>query len=300
MLESQNNLIEAHSSLVIVDGKFSAQHSRMHDNVRVKNDKILSINIGKIEGVQSIINILYVSNHELNNHIKINVETGVSVSFIESFQKDKSVSNHLELYLEDFSSFTHQKVQNLDNVSSYQSELKIIQHKNSQYKSIFVANGSLNSKERVSVTFEGENAACEINGLLKAKANQQMSYNICVDHKVSHCSSTQNLKGIVSEKAVANVDSKAIVRKNSMKSEAHQYLHNLLLDKSATVNLIPQLEIYSDDVKCSHGATVGQIDEDALFYLRARGISQLEAKQMLIEAFSKEISDKSIAGRIRL
>lgn len=300
MLESQDNMIEAHSSLVMVDGELSVEHSRLHENVYVKNDKIIDIKIGRLEKVRTIINILYVSNQHSENHIKLRLDAGVSASLIESFQKNKDVFNTLDLHLESDSSFLHQKVQNIDSASNYRSQLNIIQQKNSQYKSIFIAHGSQHATEAVAVGFEGENAIFEINGLLKAKATQQISYSICVDHKVGHCKSMQNLKGIVSEKALINVDSKAIVRQHAMKSEAHQYLHNLLLDKSATVNLIPQLEIYSDDVKCSHGATVGQIDQDALFLLRARGIGYEQAKQLLIQAFAQEISDKSIAGRISL
>lgn len=300
MLESQNNLIEAHSSLVIVDGQLSIEHSRVHENIHIKNDEIIDIKISHIEHVQSIINILYISNQPQKNIIKLSLDAGVNVSFIETFQKDKDVDNTLALHLDSDSSFIHQKVQNLDPTSMYQSQLNITQQKNSRYKSIFIANGAQNATETVAVEFEGENALCELNGLLKGKAAQQMSYTICVDHKVGNCTSTQNLKGIVSEKALINVDSKAIVRQNAMKSEAHQYLHNLLLDKTATVNLIPQLEIYSDDVKCSHGATVGQIDEEALFLLRARGIGYEQAKQILINAFAQEVTDKSIAGRVRI
>ena len=110
-----------------------------------------------------------------------------------------------------------------------------------------------------------------------------------VDHAKPNCISNQLYKGILDDSATGAFNGKILVRKDSQKTRAYQANNNILLTDDAKMNTKPQLEIYADDVKCSHGATVGQLDEEAMFYMRARGIPEREAKLMLMFAFAHEI-----------
>ena len=110
-----------------------------------------------------------------------------------------------------------------------------------------------------------------------------------MDHAYPNCKSNQLFKGVLDDYATGAFNGRVLVRKDAQKTEAFQANNNILLTDDADINTKPQLEIYADDVKCSHGATVGQLDEDALFYLRARGIEKKEAKLLLMYAFAHDV-----------
>jgi Fe-S cluster assembly protein SufD len=113
-----------------------------------------------------------------------------------------------------------------------------------------------------------------------------------VDHTVPHCMSNELYKGVIGGKATAVFNGKIFVRPDAQKTNAYQTNKNILLSDDATVNTKPQLEIYADDVKCSHGTSTGQMDEQALFYLRARGVGEASARRMLVHAFAEEVVNK--------
>jgi Fe-S cluster assembly protein SufD len=113
-----------------------------------------------------------------------------------------------------------------------------------------------------------------------------------IDHAKPHCPSHEIYKGILGGKARAVFNGKIIVRQDAQKTDAKQTNRALLLSDSASINTKPQLEIFADDVKCTHGAAIGQLDEDAIFYLRARGLTYFEARDMMIHAFAGEILDR--------
>ena len=116
-----------------------------------------------------------------------------------------------------------------------------------------------------------------------------------IDHIAPHCTSNQHFKGVLDDAALANFAGRIVVRPDAQQTEAYQANNNLLLTDTAQVNTKPQLVIDADDVKCSHGATVGQIDEEAMFYLRSRGIGEAEARMMMMFGFAHEI-----VGRVKL
>jgi Fe-S cluster assembly protein SufD len=113
-----------------------------------------------------------------------------------------------------------------------------------------------------------------------------------VDHKVAHCLSNELYKGVMDENSTAVFNGKVFVRKDAQKINAFQSNGNVLLSDNATINSKPELEIYADDVKCSHGSTTGQLDEEAVFYLRARGISEKSARALMVAAFIGEVLAK--------
>jgi Fe-S cluster assembly protein SufD len=138
-------------------------------------------------------------------------------------------------------------------------------------------------------TLDGEGAECTLNGLYLAGGDSLVDNHTTIDHAKAHCPSHEVYKGILSGKAKAVFNGKILVREDAQKTDAKQTNKALLLSDDATINTKPQLEIFADDVKCTHGAAIGQLDEDALFYLRARGIGEREARDILIHAFAGEI-----------
>jgi Fe-S cluster assembly protein SufD len=138
---------------------------------------------------------------------------------------------------------------------------------------------------------DGVGGDATFNGLFLADGERVVDHHTVVDHAVPNCTSNELYKGILGDKARGVFNGKVFVRQDAQGTAAQQSNKNLLLSRSATINTKPQLEIWADDVKCTHGATVGQLDGDALFYLRARGIGEEQAKSMLIRAFAAELLD---------
>lgn len=147
-------------------------------------------------------------------------------------------------------------------------------------------------RNRVNVSLEGRHASCDLSGLYLPRDTQEMAFDIRMDHLVPECHSTQLFKSIVDERAVARFFGLIKVVPDAQKTEAYQANHNLLLSEAARAYTKPQLEIYADDVKCSHGATVGRLNEDELFYMRSRGISLPEARLLQQMAFTGEVLEK--------
>jgi Fe-S cluster assembly protein SufD len=139
------------------------------------------------------------------------------------------------------------------------------------------------------VVLAGEGAHCELRGLFLGGGVSLIDNHSSVDHAVPHCTSRELYKGILADRSRGVFRGRVIVRPDAQKSDASQSNPNLLLGEGAEIDSKPQLEIYADDVKCAHGATVGQIDGEALFYLRSRGIDLAEARQLMIRAFANEI-----------
>jgi Fe-S cluster assembly protein SufD len=139
---------------------------------------------------------------------------------------------------------------------------------------------------------DGEGAEATLNGLYLADGDRLVDTHTTIDHAKAHCPSHEIYKGIIGGNARAVFNGKIIVRQDAQKTDAKQTNRALLLSDHATINTKPQLEIFADDVKCTHGAAIGQLDEDAIFYLRARGLTFFEARDMLIHAFAGEILER--------
>lgn len=148
---------------------------------------------------------------------------------------------------------------------------------------------AVNKKYQIEVAFKEPHAAIHIRGLYQLHEKQSVEIQTTMHHFVPHCESKQIWKGVLRDVARAKFDGKIIVNSDAQKTIAHLLNHNLLLSKTAEIQTKPTLEIYADDVQCTHGATVGCLDQEALFYLRARGINECEAREILIQAFINEI-----------
>lgn len=144
----------------------------------------------------------------------------------------------------------------------------------------------------ISLNLAAEAIEGNLFGLYLGREAEHIDNHTLVDHAQPHCLSNELYKGVLTGKAKGVFNGKIIVRHGAQKTNAFQENKNLLLSKNATINTKPQLEIFADDVKCTHGATIGQLDEEAYFYLKARGIPPVQAKRMLVESFAGEVLDK--------
>jgi len=149
------------------------------------------------------------------------------------------------------------------------------------------------------VVMEDEGAECWVDGLYLVGADQHSDTHSVIDHKKPHCTSHQLYKGILDGNGRAVFNGKIFVREGAQKTDAMQTNKNLLLSSQARVDTKPQLEIFADDVKCAHGAAVGQIDEEELFYLQARGINPDLARNLLTYGFAEEVIGKITIDSIR-
>jgi len=141
----------------------------------------------------------------------------------------------------------------------------------------------------VNTVLAGEGAEVVMNGLYLVKGRQHVDNHTRIDHAAPHCTSMENYKGIVDDQGHGIFNGRIVVRPKAQKTNATQSNQNLILSDKALVNTNPQLEIYADDVKCTHGSTVGQIDEDVVFYFLSRGIDRGTARRLLIHGFTQEI-----------
>jgi Fe-S cluster assembly protein SufD len=149
--------------------------------------------------------------------------------------------------------------------------------------------GARLGREELTTVLDGEGAEGYLYGLYVTNGQQLIDNHTTIDHAKPHCSSREFYKGILDGKSTAVFNGKILVRKDAQKTDSKQSDKNLLLSESAAVNTKPQLEIFADDVRCTHGATIGQIDPESIFYLRSRGIGLEEARNLLIVAFAGEI-----------
>ncbi|MDO4735533.1 MAG: Fe-S cluster assembly protein SufD [Bacteroidia bacterium] len=151
----------------------------------------------------------------------------------------------------------------------------------------------------VEVSLNGKGANCNVNGLYLADSSQRINTQVNIWHNVAGCMSNQLFKGILDGESRTMFSGKIYVAKDAQKTEAYQANNNLLVSKKAKAYTQPHLEIYADDVKCSHGATVGSLDENELFYMRSRGISLNEAKLLQQQAFAYAVLDKIPNAQLR-
>jgi len=171
------------------------------------------------------------------------------------------------------------------------SNLAVRQERSSRVSAHTLALGGALVRNDASVLLADEGAECDLHGLFVAGGRQRIDNHTTVDHAVPHCTSRELYKGILGGSARGVFRGRVIVRPDAQKTLASQSNPNLLVGRHAEVDTKPQLEIYADDVKCSHGSTIGQLDPDALFYLRARGIGESRARDLLTRAFALEILD---------
>lgn len=250
----------------------------------------------QIEKPIQLIHVLSGSNVNANLRNYIHIEKFAEAKIIQGFfsaNASASFANVVtEISVEESAHLTLDKIQYENEGNFHVSTEQVEQAKNSTFTiNTLTLNGTL-VRNNLHIEVNGENCTTNLNGAYLLKENQHVDNHTVVDHKAPHCESNELYKGVIDDKATAVFNGKVFVRKDSQKINAFQSNGNVLLSDDATVNSKPELEIYADDVKCSHGSTTGQLDEEAVFYLRARGISEKSARHLMVSAFIGDVLEK--------
>jgi Fe-S cluster assembly protein SufD len=185
----------------------------------------------------------------------------------------------------------HVVLQSAQPQSSHVHTIGVNVDADAQYAATSVQSGAGLSRTELRVALVGEGATANLAGLAVALDTEHVDHHILIDHAVPRCTSTQVFRSILDGHARSVFTGKVVVRKDAQGTDSEQSNRNLLLSDDAIANTRPQLEIYADDVKCAHGATIGKLDEDSLFYLRQRGLDPAQARALLMGAFAGEVVD---------
>ncbi len=205
-----------------------------------------------------------------------------------------------EVYLGQNARLEHVKVQDETADSVHIANLFVHQESGSVYTATNVSFGGAVARTDHNVWVNGEHCETWLNGTYVGEGEQVADNHTRIDHAKPNCNSFEVYKGILSDKSIGVFNGKIFVYEDAQKTDAKQTNQAILLSPTATINTKPQLEIFADDVKCTHGATVGQLREDAIFYLRARGIPKAQARAILVYAFAAEVLEKIGVEAVRI
>jgi len=219
---------------------------------------------------------------------------GAEATLIEHFigtDSDQAGLSNIATYLRlgDNAALTHYRLQLESDKQFHVGRVEVKQARDSRYTLHAVELGGSLSRADIVVNLAEPGASCALNGLFVASGRQHIDHHTRIDHNAPHCCSRENYRTVLDGRAHAVFNGKIVVAEGAVKTDSAQSNGNLLLSKHAEIDTKPELEIYNDDVKCAHGVTVGQLDKNQLFYLKSRGLSEDEARQLLTVAFADEI-----------
>ena len=256
------------------------------------------IHLGKNSNIEQPIHLIFIATgaqegqaHTLRNMII--AEENSCASIIEHYiglNNNSYFTNTIsEIFSHNKTQLTHCKLQQESEQAFHIGTTQVKQSLDSHFNSFVFSFGGRLVRSDTNVALAEENTHSNLTGLFLTRNKQHMDFHTCIDHKQPRGKSREFYKGILTDQSRGVFNGKVIVHKDAQKTDADQHSKNLLLSRMAEIDTKPELEIYADDVKCCHGATVGQLDEDALFYLRARGIDRATAINMLVYAFASEM-----------
>ncbi len=197
-----------------------------------------------------------------------------------------------EIKVADNARFTLDKLQSGTEDSCHFSSEEVHQGRDSLFTQNTITLSGGWTRNDPHVRFNGSNSVCYLNGAYAPRQKQHVDNHSIIDHLVPHCESHELYKGVIYDQGTGVFNGKVFVRPDAQKTNAYQQNANIVMSDKASINSKPELEIYADDVKCSHGSTTGQLDMDALFYLQCRGLNYVSAKQMLVNAFVGEVIER--------
>jgi len=270
--------------------------------------KGFTISVDKNIVVENPIEILFFTNSETDNfqqyRNQISVGENAEIKFVERIQnlnKSKCFVNHFtQINVAKNAKIEYNKIQNNTNNSTLIDTLNVFQESDTNCCVNTLIFGGELTRNNLNFEQNGTNCDSNMNGVSVLDDNQIADNHTFVDHKQAHCRSNEMYKGIYLGDSKGVFNGKIMVRQDAQKIDAFQSNNNLLLSETSTIDSKPQLEIYADDVKCSHGCTIGQLDEDALFYMRSRGIGVEEAKAVLTYAFASEAIENISVEEVKL
>ncbi|MGB7068832.1 MAG: Fe-S cluster assembly protein SufD [Pyrinomonadaceae bacterium] len=227
-------------------------------------------------------------------HLLIIAEAGSKATVIETYASPgKSFTNTaVQILVEDNANLTHYRVQKESAAAFNVGTTEISLGRGSRYDSTNINIGAGLSRHDIDLKFTDEGGEAFVDGLYMLNGSQHNDTHSIIDHLVPNCTSHQNYKGVLNDRSRGVFNGKVFVRESAHGTDAQQSNKNLLLSNDARVDTKPQLEIFNDDVKCSHGATVGQLEEEELFYLLTRGLPENLARNLLTYGFAEEIIRK--------
>jgi Fe-S cluster assembly protein SufD len=252
-----------------------------------------------LQGVEGFIHLVFVGSEAAEpvmSHPRnlIVAERGSQITVVESYTGSGTYFTNAvtELVAGEGAVVDHYKIVRESAGAFHVGTLQIRQGRSSNVTSHTITLGGGLVRNEINVALAGEGASCALDGLFVLAGSQHADNHTLIDHARPHCSSLEHFKGILDGNARGIFDGTIIVRPDAQKTSSRQTNNNLLLSETAIVDSKPTLEIHADDVKCNHGSTIGQLDEEALFYLRARGIGEEQARDLLVFAFASEIVDR--------
>tara|TARA_B100001564_G_scaffold116103_1_gene96591 strand:- start:566 stop:1780 length:1215 start_codon:yes stop_codon:yes gene_type:complete len=260
----------------------------------------ITIKVGKGVKVLQNINIInivssndFLANTKLDLILSDNSSIHIRQYFLAYEKTINGFINHNNNFLvKNNATLVIDKYQELNNNFHISNDC-IDQEESSKFISNTFSMSGLLTRNDILNNVNGENCHSELNGIFTPFKNNHIDNHTTINHHVPNCKSFENYKGIMKENGVGVFNGKVIVHENAQKIEAFQQNNNILLDEEAKIYSKPELEIYADDVKCSHGSTTGQFDQESIFYLRARGLSLKKAKELMILGFINEVIQKS-------
>ena len=221
------------------------------------------------------------------------LERGASATFVETFVGVSGASNLTNVVTEvavgDGAQADCYRIQQESDQAYHIATTRSSQGRDSQYSLTSVVFGAALARHDIWMSLKGEGGDGTLNGLYVTSGSQHVDHSTVIEHAVPHCDSHEYFNGILDDRSRAVFNGKIIVRPNAQKTDAKQTNNNLLLSESARADSQPQLEIYADDVRCTHGATLGPLDDNSLFYLRSRGMSAAAARALMTYGFALEI-----------
>lgn len=250
-------------------------------------------------GDQQPIHLLFIASREdvvSHPRILLIAEAGSRAAVIESYASLSDgcyFTNALtEIALMEEAEVDHYKLQEESTKAFHVATLQVRQGRASRFASHSISFGGQLARNDINVALDAEGARCLLNGLFMASGRQHVDYHTRIDHAKALGTSEEIYRGILDGRARGVFNGRVKVHPDAQKTDAHQSNNNLLLSRDAEIDTKPELEIYADDVKCSHGATVGQLDEQTLFYMRSRGIGEAQARGLLTYGFAREILER--------
>ena len=243
----------------------------------------------------SILNIVDNVNSEQVIHPRIIINAGKNsnISIFEEIrflgEKENLVNSVTNFYLKEGANVEHVMVDDFSDNTYQISNVLVKQEKDSTFSSYNYSNAKKLARKDFIIELKERGSHCDLRGIYLADEDNQIDHHTIIEHEKEHCTSNELYKGILSGKSKGVFNGRIHVHDSAQKTDAIQSNQNLLLSDNAIIHTKPELEIYADDVKCTHGATVGQLDEKGIFYLRARGIKKKDAQKMMMRAYVGEV-----------
>ncbi len=230
----------------------------------------------------------------VNARLILWLENGAEATLVEHYGSDQhaqvSLTNAVtEIQIGDNAKLQHYRLQTMQEQAQHLGSTYVDLNRDSHYQGFHLSLGSVLTRNDLVINHNVGGSHCELSGVYIPQHQDVVDFHTCIEHRAPHCSSREVFRGIMNDKAKAVFNGRIHIWKDAQKSDAQLNNKNLLLTNSAEINTKPELEIYADDVKCAHGATVAQLDDKAVFYLQSRGVSKKDAEVMLSFGFINEL-----------